>query len=99
MIVGDFNARPDGPSMVFVPPTWIDTYAVANDSQPAMTCCLDKGGFDGSTRVRKRVDYVFVRLQRDEPAAILSSRIVLNAPFDDGLWPLDHFGVLSEIEL
>jgi len=49
----------------------------------------------------RRIDYVFVRgpVTRQGERTIEDSRIVLDTPGSDGVWPSDHFGVFAVIRL
>ena len=48
----------------------------------------------------RRLDYVFVGPMRDNgPGAVLHSRVVLDLPNAEDVYPSDHFGVLAEIAL
>ena len=44
----------------------------------------------------RRIDYIFIREQAGIFKKILSSRLVLNEPSVEGVYPSDHFGVMTE---
>jgi endonuclease/exonuclease/phosphatase family metal-dependent hydrolase len=108
VVGGDFNATEDDAQIQAL--GWIDTYRQAHPGDPGDTCCVDDlapgqaAAGPGQTPT-KRIDFVFL-VPGEGPAAdgwhVISSRRVLDAPFrtpDGWLWPSDHVGVLSEIEL
>jgi hypothetical protein len=46
----------------------------------------------------RRIDFIFVGAMRDGgPGAILHSRVVLDLPGADEIYPTDHFGVFAEL--
>ena len=48
----------------------------------------------------RRIDYIFVGpMQEQSPGAILHSRVVLDLPNADDVYPSDHFGVFAEMAL
>ncbi len=106
VVAGDFNAGEDAPQIQAL--DWVDTYREVHRDQPGYTCCVDDliGGPDQV--LKERIDYLFLVLgtgQTDasaNKARVVSSRRVLDKPFrttEGWLWPSDHAGVLSEIEL
>jgi endonuclease/exonuclease/phosphatase family metal-dependent hydrolase len=48
----------------------------------------------------RRIDYIFVgQTNRDGRGQVLQCRVVLDEPDADGVFPSDHFGVFSEVQL
>jgi endonuclease/exonuclease/phosphatase family metal-dependent hydrolase len=106
VVAGDFNAEEEAPQIQAL--GWVDTYRRVHPDDPGYTCCVDDltGGPDQV--LTKRIDYLFFvpgASQGDTSAnraRVVSSRRVLDGPFRTAggwLWPSDHVGVLSEIEL
>jgi endonuclease/exonuclease/phosphatase family metal-dependent hydrolase len=103
VLMGDFNAQEHAPAITLLTQKTglIDTFRVANPLTPGLTVWQK---VDASTpTVFRRVDYVFLLPGKAFPGRVHSSRVILNTPhrLPDGrtLWPSDHYGVLSEVEV
>lgn len=112
VVAGDFNAAEDDAQIRGL--DWIDTYRQAHPDEPGYTCCVDDlapgpglAGAGPGQPLTKRIDFIFFVPGEGQAGGagsrrVVSSRRVLDAPFrtaDGWLWPSDHVGVLSEIEL
>jgi len=102
LLMGDFNAIEDSPPIaVLTQAGFVDTFRVANPTAPGLTV-WQRVTIPYPT-VSRRVDYLFLLPGKDFGGRVLSSRVVLNSPqhFPDGtmLWPSDHYGVLTEMEM
>jgi endonuclease/exonuclease/phosphatase family metal-dependent hydrolase len=107
ILMGDFNAEPesdeirflrgfaslDGRSVFFA-----DAWAYGGDGGPGFTFDRRNPYAARSHEPPRRIDYIFVRgpdaKWRGEP---LHTRIVFDEPAADGVWPSDHFGLLTEL--
>ncbi|MEJ2209427.1 MAG: endonuclease/exonuclease/phosphatase family protein [Anaerolineae bacterium] len=103
VVCGDFNATEDEPQIRAL--DWVDTYRQVHPDDPGDTCCVDDLAAGPGQVLDKRIDFVFF-VPGEGPAAagwhVGSSRRVLDEPFrtaNGWLWPSDHVGVLSELEL
>ena len=110
ILAGDFNARPDSPSIkVLLNAGYIDALAKAGNA----TCA--KKGDPGCTNSNmplvdnpsqnsdQRIDYIFVLPGNSVAATVTEASLFDNKPVDVGgghtLWPSDHIGVRAVIEL
>jgi exonuclease III len=101
--MGDFNA-PEYSSAITALTSeagFVDTFRVANPTAPGLT--VWQRVYAPLPMAFRRVDYLFLLPGTDFPGKVLNSRLVLNVPghLQDGqvLWPSDHYGVLTEVEL
>ncbi|MBC8509345.1 MAG: endonuclease/exonuclease/phosphatase family protein [Anaerolineales bacterium] len=101
LIVGDFNAQPDEPSLQHFS-GWVDLFLQAHPNDPGFTCCVNNVT-STSAAPNKRVDYIFFRPGTSAPfLSVDEVNIILNQPIDtpDGLlWLSDHFGLLARMRL
>jgi len=110
IVSGDFNAKPDDPSIErFLQAGFIDTLVKSGDA----TC--DKAGDPGCTNstiplgdnpenhAGKRIDYIFVLLDPSVDVTVTEAALFDNKPVDIGgghfLWPSDHIGLRVMLEL
>jgi endonuclease/exonuclease/phosphatase family metal-dependent hydrolase len=102
LVTGDLNAREDSDAvrLLIRDLGLVDTFRLANPDAPGLT--VGQWVLAAAPTVRRRVDYVLVG-GGGLAAHVVASRVVLDVPrrAADGstLWPSDHYGVLSEIEL
>ena len=101
VLFGDLNATDDSPALraLVAELGFVDTFHVVNPRARGATV---KQAIDvADPLARRRVDYVLV--SPATPARVVDSRLVLNEPDTaaDGsvLWPSDHYGVFSTVEL
>lgn len=103
LLMGDFNALEQSPALTLLRQETglIDTFRERNPTAPGLT--VWQSVYAPISTVHRRVDYLFFLPGTEVPGKILSSRVVLNTPrlLPDGrtLWPSDHYGVLTEIEI
>lgn len=96
-LTGDLNSAPNKPSVEAVKKVMIDTYAELNPGKPGITWDYTNP-FAERARDRmpeRRLDYVFTRGLIGKTRR---SEIVFNQPDANGIFPSDHFGVMTEIE-
>jgi endonuclease/exonuclease/phosphatase family metal-dependent hydrolase len=94
LLVGDFNATPDGVGM---PGEYADAWALAGTGGDGPTCGKNADLLAAGDCLAVRIDYVWVRDARAVGCWVVGAR-----PEDrtaTGLWPSDHAGVVAEIAL
>jgi len=103
LLMGDFNAPEHSPAIIALTHEagFVDTFRAANPTAPGLT--VWQRVYTSRPTVFRRVDYLFLVPGKETSGRVLSSRVVLDAPrqFPDGqvLWPSDHYGVLTEVEI
>ena len=103
VLMGDMNALEDSPAMLLFTQEmgFLDTFRAANPTAPGFT--VWQRVYATRPMVSRRVDYLFFLPGRDFSGNVLASQLVFNTPqpLQDGsvLWPSDHYGVLSELEM
>lgn len=103
ILMGDFNNVESSPAIqaLTVQSGFIDSYRHANPDRRGATA---RQRLDAPTATAaRRIDYVFVVPGLEVHGQVRASRVVLDQPhrLPDGslLWPSDHYGVLTELEL
>jgi endonuclease/exonuclease/phosphatase family metal-dependent hydrolase len=100
VILGDFNMAAPAPGIVFLREIkqWVDTFGVVNPGDWGLTWDYRNPYAEGEREkmAERRIDYIFVRKGIDSLAKIRSSRVVFEKSSDQGIYPSDHFGVLTE---
>lgn len=100
-IMGDFNMAAPAPGIVFVREIkkWIDTFWTKNPGDLGLTWDYRNPYAEAEREkmAERRIDYIFVRERIGPFAKILSSRVVFDKPSEQGVYPSDHFGVLTEL--
>lgn len=103
LLGGDFNATPDSPELELLGTRLVDSFAACNPNTPGLTW---SGQNPHTALVTKfgivpdrRIDFLLC----SPPSlggihSLLASRVVLDRPIA-GLWPSDHFGLFTELEL
>lgn len=107
VMVGDFNCTPDSDVVRFLTGRcaidgqgtyWRDAYHRRHPRSDGFTWSERNPYVARNIERNRRLDYVFVAQMRDNgPGAILHSRVVLDFPGADDVYPSDHFGVFVEI--
>jgi hypothetical protein len=94
ILVGDFNAPPE---QVGMPPGLVDAWTV-NAEVPGPTCCQGPDLSHPESRLRERIDYVWVR---GGARVVSAERLGADRAVRDaaGMWPSDHAGVHAVIEV
>jgi endonuclease/exonuclease/phosphatase family metal-dependent hydrolase len=109
LLTGDFNCTPDALVHQFLTGRaslagrgtyWRDAFNRRHPHSDGFTWSARNPYAGRSVERDRRVDYIFVGPMRDEgPGAVLHSRVVLDLPGADDVYPSDHFGVFAEIAL
>lgn len=99
-VMGDFNGGADTPAVVYLQEKckWTDTFRARNPGDPGLTWDY-RNSYAEEERdkmAERRIDYIFIRERTGPFEKILSSHLVFNEPSAGGIWPSDHFGVLTE---
>ncbi|MFA5168191.1 MAG: endonuclease/exonuclease/phosphatase family protein [Candidatus Omnitrophota bacterium] len=99
-LMGDLNAGPDTPSVTYLREKlkWCDTFGAKNPGDPGFTWDY-RNPYTEAERgkmAERRIDFIFIREQAGPFEEILSSRLVFNEPSLEGIYPSDHFGVMTE---
>ena len=98
-LLGDLNAGPETPSVTYLRETlaWCDTFEAKNPGDPGLTWDYRNPYAEAEREkmAERRIDYIFIRERTGLFKKILSSRVVFNKS-QDGIWPSDHFGVMTE---
>ncbi|MFG1818511.1 endonuclease/exonuclease/phosphatase family protein [Kribbella sp. NPDC049174] len=115
IIAGDLNATPKSAGVRFLTglqslggrsTQYHDAWAVAGDgtgftwtvANPLAAAEIDR--LLGQSRLRRRIDYVFVGSAHSHPdarARVLHTELIGDAPVD-GVWLSDHFAVLTDLD-
>lgn len=100
VILGDFNMAAPAPGIVFLREIkqWVDTFGAVNPGDRGLTWDYRNPYAEEERKkmAERRIDYIFVRKSIGPFAKIRSSRVVFEKPSDRGIYPSDHFGVLTE---
>jgi len=109
VMCGDFNCTPESMVHQFLTGRasllgrgtyWRDAYQRRHPRSDGFTWSARNPYVARSIERNRRLDYVFVGPMHDQgPGAILHSRVVLDLPNGDEVFPSDHFGVFVEIAL
>ncbi len=97
-ILGDFNSAPNKPSIQAVQELWEDTYAGLNPGEAGLTWDY-RNSYAERARdhmPERRIDYIWTRGLQGRAKR---SEIVFNQPDANGIFPSDHFGIVTEIKL
>jgi endonuclease/exonuclease/phosphatase family metal-dependent hydrolase len=107
VLCGDFNCTPDSAVHQFLTGRaslqgestyWRDVYQRRHPNSDGYTWSAKNPYASRSVERNRRIDFIFVAAMREGgPGAILHSRVVLDLPNSDGVYPSDHFGVFAEI--
>ncbi len=99
VVMGDLNAGPDTPSVTYLREKmkWSDTFRVKNPGDPGLTWDYRNpyAEAERDKMAERRIDYIFVRERTGLFQKVLSSRVVFHES-RGGIWPSDHFGVMTE---
>lgn len=102
VILGDFNGAANTPPIVYLREIrkWIDTFAVKNPGDLGLTWDYRNPYAEAEREkmAERRIDYLFIRERTGPFSKILSSRVVFNSPSPGGVFPSDHFGVMTEFK-
>ena len=99
-VLGDFNGASNTPPVVYLREIrkWIDTFWVKNPGVPGLTWDYRNPYAEAEREkmAERRIDFIFIRERTGSFEKIVSSRVVFNEPSAEGVFPSDHFGVLTE---
>lgn len=99
-LMGDLNGGAETPSLIHLRETrgWIDTFWTQHPGDPGMTWDYRNPYAEAEREkmAERRIDYIFIRERIRPFKKILSSRLVFNTPSSEGVYPSDHFGVMTE---
>jgi endonuclease/exonuclease/phosphatase family metal-dependent hydrolase len=109
VMTGDFNCTPDSDVFRFFTGRtslagrgtyWRDAYQRRHPHSDGFTWAARNPYVARSVERDRRIDFIFVGPMKDTgPGAILHSRVVLDLPGPDDVYPSDHFAVFAEIAL
>ncbi len=109
VMAGDFNCTPDSlvhqfltgrASLLGRGTYWRDAYHRRHPRSDGFTWSARNPYVVRNVERNRRIDYIFVGpMQEQSPGAILHSRVVLDLPNADDVYPSDHFGVFAEMAL
>ena len=101
-VMGDFNGSANTPPVVYLREIrkWIDTYWTKNPGDLGLTWDYRNpyAEKERDKMAERRIDFIFIRERTGSFEKILSSRLVFNEPSAAGVFPSDHFGVMTEFK-
>ena len=99
-LMGDLNGAPNTPPVVYLREIrkWIDTFWVKNPGVPGLTWDYRNPYAEAEREkmAERRIDFIFIRERTGPFARINASKVVFDQPSTAGIFPSDHFGVLTE---
>ena len=97
-VLGDFNSASNKPAIQAVQKVWEDTYAALNPGDPGLTWDYRNPQAERAREhmPERRIDYIWTHGLK---GCAKRSEVVFNQPDANGIYPSDHFGVVTEIEL
>lgn len=108
ILTGDFNARPDSTEIKFLTGRhalngesayYQDSWEYIHHNEDGYSWSAKNAFTREWLEPDRRLDYVFTsQATREGKGLILNSRLVLNTPNTEGIFPSDHFGVVTEIQ-
>lgn len=96
IVMGDFNASPDWPELDPLHAVYTDTFALFVDD-PLSERHATLNHHVGHSK--RRIDHLFLEESSGSWITPVSSAIVLNEPSPDGVWPSDHFGLVTRFRV
>lgn len=100
VIMGDFNMASYTPPMIYLKEMkkWIDTYPNVNLGAMGLTWDYRNpyAAAEQDKMAERRIDYILIRERVGPLGRVRSSRVVFDTPSTEGVFPSDHFGVLTE---
>jgi exonuclease III len=109
VLAGDLNSAADGVGALpgrtdtrthhdILAAGFTDAWTAVHDAEPGFTCCRPADLHDGMTNLSQRIDYVLF----SGTITALATNRVGEAPGSltpSGLWPSDHAGVRSVLQV
>jgi endonuclease/exonuclease/phosphatase family metal-dependent hydrolase len=109
ILTGDLNCTPDSDVLRFFNGRrslqgkgtyWRDAFHRRHPDSDGFTWSARNPNAKRSVERNRRIDYILVGPMHDRgPGSVLHSRVVLDLPAADEVYPSDHFGVFAEISL
>jgi endonuclease/exonuclease/phosphatase family metal-dependent hydrolase len=96
ILMGDFNASPDWPELAPLHTAYTDTFALFVED-PTSEIHATLNHHVGHSK--RRIDHLFLERTTSSWITPISSAIVLNEPGPGGVWPSDHFGIVTRFRL
>ena len=100
VILGDFNMAAFTPPIIYLKEMkqWADTYPGVNPGALGLTWDYRNPYAEAEREkmAERRIDYIFIRERTGPLTRVRSSKVVFDQPSEEGIFPSDHFGVLSE---
>jgi len=98
--MGDLNGAANTPPVVYLREIrkWIDTFWTKNPGDLGLTWDYRNPYAEAEREkmAERRIDFIFIPERTGPFKKILSSRLVFNVPSAEGVYPSDHFGVMTE---
>lgn len=99
-VMGDLNGGPETPPVTHLREVrnWVDTFGIKNPADRGLTWDYRNpyAAAERDKMAERRIDYIFARELAGPFTKIRSSKVVFDQPSPDGVYPSDHFGVLTE---
>ncbi|MCA9582921.1 MAG: endonuclease/exonuclease/phosphatase family protein [Myxococcales bacterium] len=104
VLTGDFNATSDEDALGAIRAAgYTDTYAKVHGAETetkGATSPVSLARKPVEQKFTRRIDYIFLRSgTRETSSKVIDSTIEFNEPAADGLYPTDHLGVFTTIDL
>ena len=100
VVLGDFNGGASTPPVVYLREMrrWIDTFYVKKPGELGLTWVYRNpyAEAERDKMAERRIDYIFITERTGPLEKIKSSAVVFDQPSPAGIFPSDHFGVLTE---
>lgn len=99
-VMGDLNGGASTTPVVYLREIrkWIDTFGVKNPGNLGLTWDYRNPYAEAEREkmAERRIDYIFIRERTGPFEKIKSSNLVFHKPSAAGIYPSDHFGVMTE---
>ncbi len=97
ILVGDFNATPDSEEIQLLARAgFLDTFSSMHPDDPGYTWSHSNPYTASHPELpERRIDHIFARIPSKRTLMVQASKIVLNQPTADGMFPSDHFGIFT----
>ena len=101
ILAGDFNTTPDSSEIqLLYRAGFADTFASLHPDEPGFTWSHNNPYTASHPELpERRIDHIFIQVPRGTVVATESSEIVLSQPTAEGVFPSDHFGVLTTFQI
>ena len=99
LLLGDFNSEPGMNSYPQLVMQFRDAWDDAGGGAPGLTCCQAADLMNADSTATDRIDLVLYRGRFRVKDIAVSGTDPAADRTPGGLWPSDHFGVVSHVEL